>query len=720
MRKVILNWALMAIFLTAVSAGAAGDNLLWTVSGMEVCRNSDDQQQPQAVPDGFGGVVAAWQNYRRGEDLDIYTQRLDRRGRLLWADGGLPICSSGNDQQGIRMVRDAGGNIFLAWSDYRGNEDFDIYVQKIDADGSRLWSADGTDICRAPGNQTIPQMAPDGAGGVVVVWQDARREAGDIYAQRVDHSGTPLWDADGISICSAPQRQSDPQILADGAGGVIIVWQDLRRGDETDLYVQHLDDSGAALCGPGGVAVCTAAGSQRQPRLLSDGSGGAIVIWEDSRSGQWDIYAQRIDAGGNGLWTPEGIAVCDVMGNQVDVTAAADGSRGAVIAWNDGRHGQEDIYAQRIDQYGTILWPDGGAPVCTHEHRQTQAQLVSDEAGGAIIAWQDYRSGSRNQIFAQRINSYGRALRPAGGRAVCEASSEQTEPRVISDGSGGAIVVWRDQRGDDADIFAQRVSFNPSPEIQSIEDMPNDQGRSVLILWQPSYYDTRESGVITSYSVWRKSSPGSNIEAIGIEWDGVVPKDRTRRVYRRVERSTETGDLASDCWEWLGSVPAGQNLQYGYLAATPQDSSFEGTALFWFTVSAHTAEPFELWESVPRKGYSVDDIPPGRTQLGVANLDDQTGAFELIWDRVSNGNDGSPELGPVMYHIHCDVTSGFVPGEDNHVWTTPDLSFRHTDRRILDITSGIYYLVIATDGSGNRSVPSNRVGGFKLSLNKTR
>jgi len=720
MKTLIPVWIGITILLGTVPLMAAGGNVLWELDGMAVCRNPDEQQQSQVVADGFGGIVVAWQHYRKGEDLDIYAQRLDRRGHVIWADGGLPICSSGNDQQGIRMTRDAEGNTFLAWSDYRGNEDFDIYAQKIDANGARLWSANGTALCAVSGSQVFPQLAPDGTGGVVVVWQDGRGDVGDVYAQHIDGSGTPRWSPDGIAVCTARGRQSDPQILADGTGGVLITWLDLRRGDQSDLYAQRLDPAGSSLWESDGLAVCAAAGSQRAPQILSDGSGGAMIIWEDSRAGQWDIYAQRIDAQGTGQWQPDGVAVCDVMGNQTGVAVAPDGSWGAIIAWTDGRHGQEDIFAQRIDQQGALLWPDDGAPVCTHEHRQTQARLVGDEAGGAIIAWQDYRSGSRNQIFAQRVNSYGRALHPAGGSAVCEAFSDQTEPRVVADGSGGAIVLWQDQRGGDADIFAQRVSFNPSPEIQSIDDLPNDQGRNVLILWQPSYYDAQGSGLITSYSVWRKCPPESNVEMIGIEWDGMVPGDLSRRVYRRVERGTPAGGLASECWEWLGSVPAGQHPQYGYIAATPRDSSSEDAAHCWFTVSAHTAVPFELWESSPHRGYSVDDIPPGRTQLKVVSLDDQTGAFELIWDRVENGIDGSSELGPLMYHIHCDVSSGFTPGEENLVWTTPDLSFRHTDPRVLDITSGIYYLIVAADGSGNRSVPSNRVGGYKMSLNKAR
>jgi len=47
-----------------------------------------------------------------------------------------------------------------------------------------------------------------------------------------------------------------------------------------------------------GVALCTASGDQQHPAIVSDGSGGAIVTWMDSRSGNLDIYAQRVDGFG--------------------------------------------------------------------------------------------------------------------------------------------------------------------------------------------------------------------------------------------------------------------------------------------------------------------------------------------------------------------------------------------------------------------------------------
>lgn len=64
-----------------------------------------------------------------------------------------------------------------------------------------------------------------------------------------------------------------------------------------------MNGSGEAQWSIDGVAISTAPGDQKVPLLISDGAGGAVVIWEDARNGTdavpgWDIYAQGISAAG--------------------------------------------------------------------------------------------------------------------------------------------------------------------------------------------------------------------------------------------------------------------------------------------------------------------------------------------------------------------------------------------------------------------------------------
>ena len=155
------------------------------------------------------------------------------------------------------------------------------------------------------------------------------------------------------------------------------------------------------------MAICTASGDQYYPQLISDGSGGAIITWYDYRSGNADIYAQRVDSSGAVQWIGDGVAICTASGDQWSPQLVSDGSGGAIITWWDYRGGNADIYAQRVDSGGAVKWATNDVAICTASGDQSVPQLISDGSGGAIITWEDYRSGTDYDIYAQMVDSSG-------------------------------------------------------------------------------------------------------------------------------------------------------------------------------------------------------------------------------------------------------------------------------------------------------------------------
>ena len=203
-------------------------------------------------------------------------------------------------------------------------------------------------------------------------------------------------------------------------------------------------------------AISTAAGDQYYPTIVSDGSGGAIITWHDSRSGNNDIYAQRINASGVVQWTANGVAISTAADNQINPTIVSDGSGGAIITWLDRRSGTDyDTYAQRINASGLVQWTTNGVATCTAAGDQNWPTIVSDGSGGAIITWHDFRSGINLDIYAQRINASGAVQWIADGVAISIAADGQSDPTIASDSSGGAIITWHDYRsGISNDIYA--------------------------------------------------------------------------------------------------------------------------------------------------------------------------------------------------------------------------------------------------------------------------
>jgi len=127
-------------------------------------------------------------------------------------------------------------------------------------------------------------------------------------------------------------------------------------------------------------AVCNFTGSQTNVQMVADGTGGYIAVWEDTRNSSTDIYAQRISATGTLIWATDGVALCTAAFNQLKPKIVTDGAGGAVIAWIDDRNGggagNYDIYAQRINASGVVQWGADGVPVCNCNRYSKQSAIT--------------------------------------------------------------------------------------------------------------------------------------------------------------------------------------------------------------------------------------------------------------------------------------------------------------------------------------------------------
>jgi hypothetical protein len=431
------------IFAQRVSQ--AGE-LLWAIDGVGVglATQGEGPLAPQIVSDGdFGGIVA-WEDHR-GVDWDIYAQRISPFGEKLWDAEGVAICNATDDQAEIRMTSDGAGGAIIAWVDYRNGSYSDVYAQRVDPYGVVLWTLDGVPICLAGRDQTEQRLVPDGAHGAILVWNDERNlttMGEDVFAQHVNAGGTPLWTPNGIPVCVEIDSQLGADITDDHVGGAVIAWQDLRGfGEPGDVYAQRVDGDGNVLWAPNGVAVCKAPSTQSEPDILAGGNSATYLCWTDSRNGTADVYAQRIDGQGSPLWTTNGVSVSSATRNQYSPeTVSVDGD--VVIAWQDSRNVQfeTDIYAQRLDSEGNALWTEGGVPVTTAPEWQYRVQMVPDHSGGVILAWEDGRNYGMNyyDVYAQRVDSTGALSTPTGIKASEGPPTFDLFPPVPNPGRGVA------------------------------------------------------------------------------------------------------------------------------------------------------------------------------------------------------------------------------------------------------------------------------------------
>ena len=479
-----------------------------------------------ASSDGVGGSFSFFTDDRQnpGGNESVYCQRIDRWGNVKFVANGVAIatiCTA--DQDRPKSTDDGSNNAIVSWQDDRsspGSAD-DIYAQKIDSNGVVQWAANGVLICSAVGKQDKTWIISDGAGGAIIAWEDARMDVAggteDIYAQRINSAGVPQWTANGVVICNAVDRQKEIHMVEDGVGGAILVWRDDRNAGVQDIYAQRVNSAGVVQWTANGVVICNDVNDQNKPRITTDGTiGGGIITWADKRGagGKEDIYAQRTNAAGIVQWAANGVVICNAVDVQKRPVIASDSYGGAVIAWEDSRTGTEDVYAQRVDSNGTIHWTVNGNVVSNAADVQKRVDISEANNGKVLLVWEDARTGGVEDIYSQVIDTAGTMLGTANGIAVSTAADVQKKPFVFRSGTTDWITIWQDDRNKavtgNTDWYAQGLNptIVPVLPIELISFEANLNEDRVDIKWVTA------SEINNDYFTIEKSKDGKSWEKL--------------------------------------------------------------------------------------------------------------------------------------------------------------------------------------------------------------
>lgn len=195
----------------------------------------------------------------------------------------------------------AGKDVYLVvWQEgeaMAGVKDTSIMAARVAADGKPL-DAKGFPVSTAKGFQAYPAATFDGTN-FLVAWQDYRGgQDWDVYAARVTPEGKVL-DPDGFAVASGPGNQIYPTLASDGKRA-LAVWSDVRPGFQPEVYCLYgtfVQDGKPAQAG--GQELAKGSGSMLMPQVGWDGGGFPLVAnhgvtgWEPG-----EPYAARVGADG--------------------------------------------------------------------------------------------------------------------------------------------------------------------------------------------------------------------------------------------------------------------------------------------------------------------------------------------------------------------------------------------------------------------------------------
>jgi len=293
------------------------------------------------------------------------------------------------------------GGAFVVWNRSRTTGSpprTGVVVSHILANGTFAagWPAHGV-VVQAGSMLFPPVVAPDGAGGAMVAWENP---TGELRVQHVLATGgpDPAWPAGGVLI---PSGFEYPLSLFPSGDAWILVVRSVV-SDPSLVRAHRFSASGVVNPGWTGGVTLLSGGSFQRAIAFADGAGGAYAFLEHGSPA--DVAAAHVQSDGTAApgWTLPGSSFIGgpYSDDRAGFGAASDGAGGFWFA-HDVKHTSWSTRVRRVSADGTThaAWPDTGVTVQAPGDEGFALAVVGDGANGVIVGWTNGDTGDRVSSF---------------------------------------------------------------------------------------------------------------------------------------------------------------------------------------------------------------------------------------------------------------------------------------------------------------------------------
>ena len=389
---------------------------------------TEDQFDPVVVNTDTAAYFA-WSDLRNINPTQVYSQKYNLAGTKIWSDD--IAIAPGQNQLKPRLALDINENLYLAWQD-DASGNYDIKLAKYSAAGTDLWGAPVT-VSSDFSNQD--QVNPDlvyANNEIYLVWQDERNDSGDIYFNKFDLSGNRLLASDlKINTDSGSAVQTNPKIINLNDGNLYVAWLDNRQGRE-DIFLTLIDFQGNLIWANEQQINSSAAGIITNYDLARAEADNCQIVWSDNRNTNFNIYWQAVASTSAPVFlNDQNITTLAPLNNQQNVRLVVDENNDQYFAWQDDRSGNLDVYILKTDIQGTALWPQEIKINLVQENDQILGDISIYQSDRLLAVWTDYNQGEAD-IWAGTLNYDGTEIPvPFVDFALHGSKLTHTEPDLL-------------------------------------------------------------------------------------------------------------------------------------------------------------------------------------------------------------------------------------------------------------------------------------------------
>ncbi|MBL0340858.1 MAG: T9SS type A sorting domain-containing protein [Bacteroidetes bacterium] len=344
------------------------------------------------------GILVAWiqGGYGAGGDT-LYCNFYNNNGVSQWTQPTVVANKQGSiiyvssDNLDI-YPNDSGATITYGLTQSGGNSYFSF--NRIDFSGNLHWPLD---LFSYQGGGYYYQTASDNYNGFYVATTTGGLGA-HIFLGHFDLQGNLTIPAP-VDVCGTAggRGSSGWKVLCDADTNAYIVWSSYTNND---VSIAKIKPNGT-LPWPDAKQICAAAGSQDNPDAIINGNT-IYAVWSDGRPtavSNYDIYMQKLDTAGTGLWTSNGILLSHVA-SFYPVPKLVSSGNNVVATYVVG-----GVYrGQQIQPDSTVTWYQNGVVINTNNPPfYGDYQLVSSSSGSVTAIWRE----DMDQICAARVKPNG-------------------------------------------------------------------------------------------------------------------------------------------------------------------------------------------------------------------------------------------------------------------------------------------------------------------------
>ena len=649
--------------------------------------------------DGAGGILSIGLESTVATADYLVFNRTDAAGNRLFGDTGVRVVDISADQvlQTIQGVSDgAGGAICMLKSQRAGDTEYRYRLYRISGGGVLLSDPAGVDVAPSATGATNADgtMISDGQGGVIVAWvSDGGLFNPRVHVQRATQGLALLWGGFGFQVTgTGAGTQYEPQLASDGSGGAFVAWDDDRSGVD-EVYVSRVDAAKNRIGPLNGIPIRNDSQVDRLESLAADGVGGLIVgVLDQSAELIGDVLVARFDANlgeyyNKRLQAGDGINISSlqVLGDGVGGAFAAHVEFDPITSFRR-------IRMQSLTPGGGVRWSGRGLVASTNYLEQLNPRMILDGVGGVIVTWRDLLTDNGADVYAQRYANDGTLRWGGDAIPVSLAGDTQHEIEILDAGSDAVYVAFRDERELSGGAVIQSVqrihvdgyTGDPRPVITSVDDIPQDQGGALFVAWSASDRDESGAEAVSEYLLLRRPEAALASKPAGAQ-------ELASATAMSLQQAME---FASAGWEYVASIEALQLPAYGYSAPSYEDETPSSSPVTEYLVIARTADG-DQFVSEPLGGLSTDDVAPAAPRaLAAMALGSQA---QLNWVEP---------LGPIgdllEYRVYLGSTEEFAIESGSFVGSSPTTTLAAPGPG----AGAWFYRVTAVDVHGNEGAPS--------------